>query len=1220
MTMKNLSLLSFLVFTVPFTLFAQVTDTGDEVGIGVSTPTHKLDVDGDVNLSVGSKLLINSRPVVSTVGTGNTFIGDLSGNAITTGSNNAFIGYKSGEVNTSGHSNAFIGFKAGENNTSGFSNAFIGQQAGRANLTGKTNVMIGRRAGFTSASGDDNVFIGHLAGDSNNGGSSNTYLGSGADGLPTLINSTAIGANASVTQDSSIVLGNGAKVGIGTSAPGYDLDVSGDMNFTGTLYQNGVPFSSGGATGPTGATGAVGPQGPTGPAGAATAFIQDADGNTKVQTEETTDDDIIRFDLGGTEYFRMQGPRLEVDNSNGSVFIGDSAGASNPFSYYNTFVGANAGKSNASGYRNAAFGLDALKDNVGGQYNSAFGVDALHDNTSGRDNTALGWGALGNNTTADNNTSVGALSLFNTNSGSHNVALGHSALYGNMGGNQNVSIGYSSGANALGSGNVFLGYSAGFQENGSNRLYIENSAANPSNALIYGEFDNDLLRVNGELNINEAYSFPTVDGTSGQVLRTDGSGTLSWQTISGGSGSTGPTGPTGPAGANGATGPTGPTGDSYWNQSGSNINYTAGNVAIGTPGTTHRLEIDGSTISTQAVADIDVAYTGNSNVQALNTYSVPNPGYGYGLFSTGGNIGVFGSNPGAGYLGNSYAIKGSATGTGGNRYAVHGEASNPGGNFAVGLYGWGGNATVSYGVWGAATGGTTNWAGYFAQGNVHIQNNLGIGNTSPNYDLDVSGDINFTGDLYQNGVLFSGGGGGGSSLWSQSGSNVYYDNGNIAVGTTPTYNKVRILGDTLIPHPVVDIDATFSGNMNVDGINVNSVPADGYGRGISSTGGEMGVLGSNPGGAHSGASFGVQGYSTGTAGDRYGLYGTADNSGGNSATGVWGSSSGTAATNYGVYGSAGGGTTSWAGYFKNGNVYIENNTGIGTETPAAKLDVQGFPTSNSTIVNAEVNASSASDIIAVNGVSNPSAGYGIGVEGTGGYKGVNAINPGGTYAGSTYGMYAYSTGSAGTRYGVYGYAYNTGANAIGVYGSASGATNNWAGYFVGNSYVSGDLRVGTTSSAPGYLVNVDGGVSCSQIRAINMNGWAGYLIGDAYVSENLAIGTTTPASGFALSVNGGIMCEEIKVQDSGSWPDYVFAEDYDLPSLDEVEEFIDEESHLPGVPDACTLEEEGINLGEMQRIMMEKIEEGMLYTIQLKKEIEALQKKNAELEARLNDQ
>ena len=60
--------------------------------------------------------------------------------------------------------------------------------------------------------------------------------------------------------------------------------------------------------------------------------------------------------------------------------------------------------------------------------------------------------------------------------------------------------------------------------------------SNSATPLIYGDFDSDMLRVNGILDINSAYQFPTIDGTSGQVLQTDGSGTLSWSSSGGGGG------------------------------------------------------------------------------------------------------------------------------------------------------------------------------------------------------------------------------------------------------------------------------------------------------------------------------------------------------------------------------------------------------------------------------------------------------------------------------------------------------------------------------------------------------------------------------------------------------------------------------------------------------------------------------------------------------------
>lgn len=108
----------------------------------------------------------------------------------------------------------------------------------------------------------------------------------------------------------------------------------------------------------------------------------------------------------------------------------------------------------------------------------------------------------------------------------------------------------------------------------------------------------------------------------------------------------------------------------------------------------------------------------------------------------------------------------------------------------------------------------------------------------------------------------------------------------------------------------------------------------------------------------------------------------------------------------------------------------------------------------------------------------------------------------------------------------------------------------------------------------------------------------------------VTINTRTRASGYELSVDGQIACEEVLVQDSGSWPDYVFEEDYNLRPLDEVEEHIKANKRLPGIPSAELVAEEGLSIGQMQKRMMEKIEELTLYTI-------AQEKRIAELESRL---
>jgi hypothetical protein len=111
------------------------------------------------------------------------------------------------------------------------------------------------------------------------------------------------------------------------------------------------------------------------------------------------------------------------------------------------------------------------------------------------------------------------------------------------------------------------------------------------------------------------------------------------------------------------------------------------------------------------------------------------------------------------------------------------------------------------------------------------------------------------------------------------------------------------------------------------------------------------------------------------------------------------------------------------------------------------------------------------------------------------------------------------------------------------------------------------------------------------------------------LSGNVGIGITENiASGHKLSVNGKIACTEVRVQPQSDWPDYVFSNDYKLMSLEELRKSIKQNNHLPGIPSAKEIEAEGLQVGEMQIRMMEKIEELTLYIIQLNTDMEALRK------------
>jgi len=162
------------------------------------------------------------------------------------------------------------------------------------------------------------------------------------------------------------------------------------------------------------------------------------------------------------------------------------------------------------------------------------------------------------------------------------------------------------------------------------------------------------------------------------------------------------------------------------------------------------------------------------------------------------------------------------------------------------------------------------------------------------------------------------------------------------------------------------------------------------------------------------------------------------------------------------------------------------------------------------------------------------------------------------------------------------------------------------------------LHVSTTSSE---VVRLNGNNPYLSFYD-NTDGYRGYLWYDGTnmvlgaVSSNLRLSGnvvlgSTPAVGYRLSVDGKAIFEEARVQLSTAWPDYVFAHDYKLLSLSELAQSIAKHKHLPNMPPASEVEKNGFDLGDMNRRLLEKVEELTLYIIDLDK------KKNA-LEARMN--
>lgn len=108
-------------------------------------------------------------------------------------------------------------------------------------------------------------------------------------------------------------------------------------------------------------------------------------------------------------------------------------------------------------------------------------------------------------------------------------------------------------------------------------------------------------------------------------------------------------------------------------------------------------------------------------------------------------------------------------------------------------------------------------------------------------------------------------------------------------------------------------------------------------------------------------------------------------------------------------------------------------------------------------------------------------------------------------------------------------------------------------------------------------------------------------IGGAYDDMNII------TNDYQLYVAHGIRTERVKVDYYGDWPDFVFGEEYELRSFDELRSFIDAENHLPGIPSAKEVEENGVELGEMNAALLQKVEELTLYILQLEQRLQQVE-------------
>jgi hypothetical protein len=126
--------------------------------------------------------------------------------------------------------------------------------------------------------------------------------------------------------------------------------------------------------------------------------------------------------------------------------------------------------------------------------------------------------------------------------------------------------------------------------------------------------------------------------------------------------------------------------------------------------------------------------------------------------------------------------------------------------------------------------------------------------------------------------------------------------------------------------------------------------------------------------------------------------------------------------------------------------------------------------------------------------------------------------------------------------------------------------------------------------------------------------WISSLILFGNGSVGIGFGTTYNVGdyrniGYKLAVNGGIICEEVKVITDVPDADYVFDPEYDLRTITELENFVVQNKHLPNIPSAEQFKKDGYSIGEMDEMLLRKVEELTLYVIELEKKYKYLESK-----------
>ena len=846
------------------------------VGVGVTNPAEKLDVDGAINTSSfykieGNTMLsyVNLNNTLVGVGAGenttasginNTFLGDSAGFSNTSGNNNTFLGHNAGHFNTvsnntfigtaagafntTGTKNTFFGFQSGLYNTTGQDNTFSGYEAGLSNTTGYGNTFTGTEAGYHDTSGFCNTFTGYIAGYSNVDGFKNTFSGHGAG-----YNNTA-GRHNTFTGNEAGYYNNTGMYNVFTGGEAGFSNISGISN---TFIGYGAGYYN--TEGDSNVF--VGHHAGFNETGSNMLYIANGqdDANVLIYGEF----DNRRVGIGTTsptQELHVQGnARITgavCDNNNetgtsGQVLSSTGSGidwvdvaADNDWTVSGNVL-----------YPSSDYGLSMRSSNA------LFGT---YDTTHVCFGTACTTGVA-----ADSHPycTVGG--------GKYNIAYAYSTI---PGGYFNHAYGFFSNIGGGYSNTVDSGVGSVIAGGGANAITGDysvipggyNNAINADYSFLFGirctlSTDSTLMVDLPHIRFGDessGYEFPLTDGNSGEVMVTDGSSQLNWAMPQ----------------------------DTDWVISGSDMySNVSGAVGIGTisPLTDTKFHVNAEGryagyFTSDSLDDsthvIHAEFTGSGYNDAVAVYgkSMTEDGYGIGGYFAGGHIGVQGivDLPGN-VFGQYHGVYGVADADTGHKYGVYGIASGHGWN--RGVYGRATSGThENYGVYGYASGSETSCRGMYGQA-------LGSGGNVPAIGIEARAQNRGSGFTY--GGMFV------ADSGSSPGSGTAYGLYVVSHGAASQYYNYgiycRVRQNAPIPSygayfDVINLAGSTSYGVRIENTVTNSVAAHHDSYGIHAEGEISGA----------GEGYGI--YAVGThngSGQAYGGYFTATTAGGTAYAGYF---------------------------------------------------------------------------------------------------------------------------------------------------------------------------------------------------------------------------------------------------------------------------------------------------------------------------------------------